>query len=144
MELILWAPAISPLCRNRTLIDFNDTDSDLFTTGFPCRQGGAFLAISTAVWKPEVGGRIYCSRSRVMIMHLGEHFVFSLSYGFSFPTGIVFVLHQRYFQIETMMFSELVDVSLRPRSLINAWFSDQPEKCICFAKKWEKFLSWMK
>lgn len=55
-----------------------------------------------------------------MIMHLGEHFVFSLSYGFSFPTGIVFVLHQRYFQIETMMFSELVDVSLRPRSLINA------------------------
>ncbi|KAJ6918933.1 hypothetical protein NC651_013016 [Populus alba x Populus x berolinensis] len=37
------------LSRNRTLIDFNDTDSDLFTTGFPCRQGGAFLAISTAV-----------------------------------------------------------------------------------------------
>jgi hypothetical protein len=81
LELILWISL--SLIRIRTY----------FTIGFPCRQGGAFLATSTVVWRPEARGQIICAESHVTMMYLGDHFVFSLFCGFSFSFGIVFVLH---------------------------------------------------
>lgn len=59
----------------------------------PPQQGGAFLATSTVVWRPEARGQIICAESHVTMMYLGDHFVFSLFCGFSFSFGIVFVLH---------------------------------------------------